>query len=370
MIAGDGITVTGTGSTGDPYVVSGGDAADVALQVTDTTTIDHTLTGDGSAGNPWILSSAVRISGTAGNLITTDAGGLLLTCESVQDCIGGALDDGLVYDDVNNQIRVALSTDPGNSVTFGTDGGVYSTGGGGGGLAFVSTTDNQCIDFSGNGTPGTPLTAAPIVDPADGNILSCTAGGLRAALLLGTCGLEGNADTTPLQVNTGTWPYPCDVDAEGGGVYCDSTGQLRSEPRAKYQYFTISENETVAATAVPATTTTGGTDVRTRSLEITNPDTCRPAIAITEVEVDVDFVLPPGGRAGHFVYGDEMYRFENEGNNTVSDVHTQTTKVLGNTTLLPGQTINVDLIIGLGFGQGGATYNRIQSFIRAMVFAL
>ncbi|MGW0592750.1 hypothetical protein [Streptosporangium sp. NPDC002607] len=230
--------------------------------------------------------------------------------------------DGIDYDPATGVIEVDISPQAGNQVVLAPDGGLYAP------PAALAELEISC-GLVGDGTAGVPLAAA-----------------------------------------VSAWPYPCDVKAQGGLVYCDSAGNLRSEPRGKAQYFTTSLNQTCTPTAVPATTTVGGTTVETRSLTVTNPDPCRDAIAITVAELDVDFVLPPGGRAGQFMYGDETYRFENRGSAAVNDVHTQTVKVLGNTIIPAGATVNVDLVIGLGFGLGGATYNRIQTFIRAVLIAL
>jgi len=269
-------------------------------------------------------------------------------------------------------VSALISGDAGNAMVIGGDGGLYAAGGGGsGGLTTVAIQDTPCIDLSGLGTAPQPLRAAPIIAPTAGNLLACAANGLQASLTVGACGLQGaGTAASPLAAKVSAWPYPCPIDAQAGLVYCDSGGTLRSEPRGKTEYFTTTLNQTYANLAVPTTTTTGGTTVETRSLSVTNPDACRPALAITMTELDVDFVIPAGGRAGMFMYGDETYRFENRGSATVSNVHTQTTKVVGNTIVPPGATQNIDLVIGLGFGLAGATYNRIQSFIRAVLIAL
>lgn len=310
-----------------------------------------TISGNGSAANPYTISAA---------------GGV--TCDDVRPCLSAG--DGVAYNPATGVISARISADPGNAAIIGGDGGIYAAGGGGGGgLVAVAHQDTPCVALSGLGTAPQPLEAALVVDPASGNLIACGPNGAQVVLATG-CGLLGDGTPgDPLRAAAYAWPYACDLDTAGGGVYCDSAGGLRSDPLGTIRYFTTSVNEAVANLAVPATTTTGGTTIATRSLNITNPSDCYPALAITSVEVDVDFVLPPGGRAGHFVYGDEMYRFENEGNATVSDVHTQTTKVLGNTLLAPGAGTTVQLEIGLGFGQGGATYNRVQSFIRAVVIA-
>lgn len=367
VVAGTGTTVTGTGSVSDPYVInsSGG-----AFQVTDTNTVDHTLVGAGTQANPYILTSNVKISPAAGNLVTTDANGLLVTCESVQDCVGQGFDDGLIYDDALNQYRARLSTDAGNVTVFGTDGGLYTpTGGGGGGLAFVSTADTPCIDLSGNGVVGTPLSAAPIIDPAAGNLMTCTATGLRAALTTGACGLTGTgAPASPLAVNTGVWPYPCSIDTFGGVVACDATGRLRSEPRGMASFFSFTEARNYADLTVPAGFDQPGDTFNTST---NNPDTCRSALGIVEREADVDFILPATAGAAYGHSTDEMYYTRNTGTTTINDAHVQTTKVFAlGAMIAPGAAQALSFDVTLGRGSGGATYNRIQVFIRLLMISL
>lgn len=54
ITAGANITITGTGSTTNPFRIS---ARPLNVQVTDTATINMTLTGDGSTTNPWTFSA-------------------------------------------------------------------------------------------------------------------------------------------------------------------------------------------------------------------------------------------------------------------------------------------------------------------------
>ncbi|MEU4228319.1 hypothetical protein AB0F17_28830 [Nonomuraea sp. NPDC026600] len=360
--------MTGVGSTTDPYVVS---ASAGAFNASDTSTVDHTLTGSGTLADPYILTSTVKVSPTAvGNLITTLGDGLAVTCESVQDCVGQALDDGLIYDDAANQMRVRLSTDAGNQTIFGTDGGVYTAaGGGGGGLTSVATTDTNCIDFSGNGTVVQPLSAVPIIAPVAGNLLSCAAGGLRALLTVGACGLTGTgAVGSPLAVNTGAWPYPCSVDTFGGVVACDATGRLRSEPRGMASFFSFTEARAYADLAVPAGFDQPGDSFATATA---NPDTCRSALVVVEREADVDFILPATAGAAYGHSTDETYYTRNTGTTTINDAHVQTTKAFAlGAMAAPGAAIPLTFDVTLGRGTGGATYNRIQVFIRALMISL
>jgi hypothetical protein len=210
----------------------------------------------------------------------------------------------------------------------------------------------------------------PTLDPGAANILQCTASGLRAALTVGACGLEGNGSPgSPLAVNVQAWPFPCPVDVQAGGVYCDATGNLRSDPpsRAYFQQETI--NTAYANIAVPA-----GFDVaiEDRTLVVTNPDPCRSAFVILEFELDIDFNLPAaGGAAASGIATDEVTFSRNTGTTAINDQHTQVTKVIDNNPILaPGANFNATLGVAMGRGAGGATYNRIQTFVRAFIFAL
>lgn len=361
VIAGTGVTVTGTGSAADPYVVNAGGAS---LQVADTTTVDHTLAGSGTAADPYILSSTVKVSAAVpDNLITVQADGLAVQCEAVQDCVGSAIANGLIYDDGANQIRVRPSTDPGNNLTFGGDGGVFVPTG----AATISVADTSCINLSGNGAGLTPVTADPIIDPAAGNLLTCEAGGLRADLVLG-CGLQGNGNQTPLAANVQAWPYPCAPETFGGGIYCDANGELRGEPVPMVAFQGANANTAYADLAVPA-----GTDVpiESRTLNVVNPSTCKPAFVIFAYELDVDFNLPASGGAGEYgIDSDALAYMRNSGSSAITDWHVQVTKVFDSLIIPPGGASLASLNVTMGRGAGGATYNRIQTLIRAFVFVL
>lgn len=71
VTGGDGVEVSGSGSTSDPYVI---DAADVALtgklQVQDSDTIDLTLAGEGTVAEPYILTADAALS--LGQLVDVD----------------------------------------------------------------------------------------------------------------------------------------------------------------------------------------------------------------------------------------------------------------------------------------------------------
>lgn len=116
VVAGDGATVEGNGSESAPYVISGpGAAGSIALQVTDTDTVDLALAGDGSAGAPYNVTAAVILDpappGSGDQLIQSGPDGLFLECEQVRGCLAAA--DGAGYDPGTGITSARLSTDAG-----------------------------------------------------------------------------------------------------------------------------------------------------------------------------------------------------------------------------------------------------------------
>lgn len=208
------------------------------------------------------------------------------------------------------------------------------------------------------------LSAGPGIeyDPATGIIAA------PPADLVTGCGLTGaGTDGSPLAAATGAWPYECPIDAIGGVVACDSAGVLRSEPRGFVAAYSYTETRTYTNLAVPA-----GFDqlADTFTTTVTNPG-CRPALVWLEREVDVDFDLPAGAGAAYGHGGDEVAYHRNTGSSVEQDFHVQTTKSFGLAdTLLVGETRPLPFEITLGRGSGGATYNRIQIFIRVLLIGV
>ncbi|MFJ8852380.1 hypothetical protein [Streptomyces sp. NPDC102437] len=229
----------------------------------------------------------------------------------------------------------------------------------------------DCITLAGQGTEAAPLTAAPRLDPNPANLLVCGPGGLvvtggTGGTVATGCGLTGDGATgTPLAAATKDWPHPCDIDAAAGGVYCDSTGVLRSEPRTRVANATAEGNQVLPATAVPA-----GSDVivATHTLDIVNRDGCRPALAWVVATIDIDFTLPANSSASAGIAADDMQAFVNRGSSTATGVHTQVSKQWRRS-IPAGGTLVEPLEITLGRGTGGATYTRIQWSLQALIIS-
>ncbi|WP_143675846.1 hypothetical protein [Streptomyces milbemycinicus] len=308
-----------------------------------------TVDGSGSVANPYIVSAEP------------------VTCDQVRPCFSAG--DGAAYDAATGVISARPSTDTGNGLELGSDGGLMVPGG-------VDCDEARACFSAGDGAAydvATGVISARASADAGNNLAIGGDGGLfvptGAATVTAGCGLTGDGSgSAPLAVSTGTWPYPCDPASVGGVVVCDANGVLRSEPRGRVSFTSYSESRTYADLTVPSA---ADTVVDTFTTTATNPDPCRGALLLVEREVDAFFTLPAGAGASYGQDTDGVYYLRNTGSSTMTGAHTQTTKLYQHTlSLAPGATATVNLPVTMGRGSGGATYDRIQVFIRALLISL
>ena len=91
----------------------------------DTACIDTTVTGNGASDNPFIISSVPVVNPAAANLLSCDPSGL---------------------------------------------------------MADLTTQDSNCVDFTGVGTPASPLIASLIISPATSGCISCSSQGVQLVI--------------------------------------------------------------------------------------------------------------------------------------------------------------------------------------------
>lgn len=322
-MAGPGVTVDGNGSSSHPYVISSGAAATpTPVEAADTPTVDTTVSGGGTAADPYVVSAAVNLDptppGGGSNLAHAGPDGLYVECADVRGCISAG--DGLAYDPATGEMAARPSTDAGNGVAIGTDGGLYAPAAGGAAVT-------AACGLTGDGTAADPLTAA-----------------------------------------TGAWGFPCDLDTYAGQVYCDSAGQLRSEPRGQVTYEQDAANVSYPVPLeVPMTT---DAVMESRPFTVVNPDPCRPATVLIELLVDADLNLPPGGGAQYGFNGDDVVYLRNNGTTALNKVHSQSTRI-HRLDLPPGGSSVEQFDITAGDASiAGVTISRIQTAARRFIFNL
>lgn len=103
-----------------------------------------------------------------------------VACDAVMTCVGSNIGGGLTYNAVTGTISAKISTDSGNQIKLGTDGGLWAPGGGGatGGGATVQGLVNRTSPFAG-GSYGAGYAIIP-----EGGELMCYRYGLDMELPL------------------------------------------------------------------------------------------------------------------------------------------------------------------------------------------
>lgn len=204
------------------------------------------------------------------------------------------------------------------------------------------------------------------------NALQCRPNGLYvqsgAATVSTGCGLNGNGSVgDPVVIDTAAWPFPCD-ESLGQDVYCDpATNRIVTDPPVRQAFFQDAQNRTLPGTGIAVP---GAADqvIDTVTLDVTNPDTCRPASIMVYFDVDIDLDLPPNSGGMYGMDGDDLVYLGNEGDGTIFSTHAQSSKMT-RLTVAAGATLTITRTINAGRGTGGARIRRIQSAIRAWVYS-
>lgn len=273
--------ITGSGTSLDPYVIFGNVKLDPNVDnvlsatangllltcsdiqdcvggvgvthVSDTSTVDLTISGAGTTVSPYVITASIILDPAGTNLLLANPGGLFLSCAQVRGCLSAG--NGITYNSTTGAISAHLSTDPGNTLVIGTDGGIY--------------------------------------DPPGSGVFT-------------DCGLSGTGTLVdPILVDTGgsAWPFGCD-DTEGAPVYCGSDGALRVDPEKFVVYDSVELSTPSDQTDTLAPVGTGPTDVTGPAFfDITNPSTCRDMVLFVEAGVNHCRVVYSGAGANEVTIG-------------------------------------------------------------------
>lgn len=255
LTAGTGITVTGAGSTSNPWVVSAAGAAETPLTVVDSATVD--LTASGTANHT--LTAAVKVSAAAGQILTTDANGILVTCEAVQDCVAPMMTaNGFVYDDVNGQWDATGTS--GQLLTANGTGGASWTSPGG---AYVTQNISRTA-----GTGGVVAGASPVTY-GSGATLALTAG--EGVSITTAAGPSVTLAVRTSAASMAAAGFAC-ADSNGAPIFITATGLRTLPPSTSAPLLRL----TATQTGTGLTAGNIGTQA-TINRSITNPSTCRTA---------------------------------------------------------------------------------------------
>jgi hypothetical protein len=288
VTAGPGVTVNGNGSPTNPYIVSATSGTPTSVTAADTPTVDTTVSGTGAAGDPYVVSAAVILDpappGGGSNLAKAGPDGVFVECADVRGCFSAG--DGAAYDPATGEISARVSTDAGNTVAFGTDGGLYAAGGGGA-PSVVTAGDTPTLNatVTGTGAAGDPyVVSGDVVVAPEPNGVEASPSGLLVApsadagnrLAFGSdgrlvvppvpppevgCGLQGDGTAaTPLAAFpiAGSQPWMDDWDcdpAANSTLHCDpDSGALWTPPEHTSAAVTLQQNHPLGTPVIAGPT--------------------------------------------------------------------------------------------------------------------
>lgn len=181
------------------------------------------------------------------------------------------------------------------------------------------------------------------------------------------CGLTTDVDGLLIVNTVGAWPFTCDQEDFGGGVYCSPVdGALRTAPPVVARNASTSGG---VSPADPITVTNGSTvTVDTIDVTLTNPSTCYSARALLVMEADVHFIIPEDSIATMSLSGNRYLRFPNKGDATLNTVSWQLTRAEART-LTPGQVLVLSIPIEVLAEGGNIEYTNVNWRASAIIVA-
>lgn len=157
------------------------------------------------------------------------------------------------------------------------------------------------------------------------------------------CGLTVDTDGL-LVVNTvGAWPFACDQEDLGSGVYCSpADGALRVAPPVLARTVATTGGFTPGS---PIAIGDGNRDtIDTIDFTLTNPSSCYSARVLITLEAEVRFIVDEGESVVFYIGGDTYYKIKNNGTGSQDTISWQMSRTLVYT-LTPGQVLPQNILI-------------------------
>lgn len=363
--AGPGVTVTGSGSMANPFVVS---ADAQTYDVEDSPSIDFTLT----PGSPNIITGIVKLDPAAGNLITLAGGGLRVDCAGITATCGLT---NYVFNDTNtvdlvttgNVITANVKLNPNNNLITAT----------GTGLLVTCTGIRGCLSGSGgidydDVTGDISVCISPVAGNAltlDGNNCLFVPQGGGGSINVDECGLLGDgSNSDPLRVNVAAWPFDPDQCPQFPGIYDDVfcnplSGRLHGMPPRLSDMFTENGNDSPPG---PTAITTSDVVIGTAQTQIVNPSSCYDASVLIVWEADVTVQVAPGEQVTIEMNGDGMVQYQNVSAVTQQFAFQQARGVR-QPIIAAGGIFNFSNPITIRSTGTNSTYNRVQWRINGII---
>lgn len=185
------------------------------IGIADTTSVDLDIDGGPT------LRATVNIQ--PNTLLTLGPQGLQVTCEAVQDCTFGILNNFWSYNDALNRVDFNPSADAGNQITVGSDNRPFVA------PSALSVLDTSCINLT---LASNVLSAAPIISAQPDNAIQCLGDGLFAQAF--EVGITAN-NVSPCTVVTVAEPTPNNFEISAAPVISATAGnQLTCEADGLY----------------------------------------------------------------------------------------------------------------------------------------
>lgn len=181
------------------------------------------------------------------------------------------------------------------------------------------------------------------------------------------CGLTTDVNGLLVVHTVGAWPFACDQEDLGSGVYCSPVdGALRVAPPDLARTVTAAGGITPGS---PVTINDGVTStLDTIDFTLTNPSSCYSARVKVTMEAEARFILNEDETVVFFIGGDTYYRIKNNGTGAQNTISWQMSRTQVYT-LTPGQVLPQSVSIQAQAVGGNIQWNFVAWRVNGLLVA-